>query len=241
MGFHRNSLGYHSHRYSSSYLGDVHEAWKWADPTITPDHLENPTAATTLRTLLPSPVTHLEDPAAADHLECTDADHLEDPTTTPYHLEDPTAITNPEDPMDLDPRAPTAGNTSSGAERIEHPLRLLLSEHGASIMAMLGRQDQGILRLREVTSTMRLGAAFAYDRACPNLDRRCLKILPKRKPTVDFLRPQRKPEFPGPHFTLVSKTVQCTALVRLKRYMNCGSYVVDHLGESLIGYWLLEG
>ena len=138
------------------------------------------------------------------------------------HLEDPNAIDHPEHPTNLDLGASVAGNAASDTERMEHPLRLFLSAHGVSVMEMIGRHDQGILRLREVTSTMRWGAAFAYDRACLNLDSRCLKILPKRKPTVDSLRPPKKPVFPGLHFTPVSITVQCTALVRLKKHTNCG-------------------
>ena len=83
------------------------------------------------------------------------------------HLKDPNAIDHPEHPTNLDLGASVAGNAASDTERMEHPLRLFLSAHGVSVMEMIGRHDQGILRLREVTSTMRWGAAFAYDRAWP--------------------------------------------------------------------------
>ena len=83
------------------------------------------------------------------------------------HLEDTHALDHPEHPTNLDLGASMAGNAASDTERMEHPLRLFLSAHGVSVLEMIGRHDQGILRLREVTSTMRWGAAFAYDRAWP--------------------------------------------------------------------------
>ena len=77
--------------------------------------------------------------------------------------------THPEDPMSASSvliRPPVPTQDPEVPYR-EHSLRTLLSEHGSVLMALLGRQDPAVLRLGEVTRSLRLGTAFAYDQTWP--------------------------------------------------------------------------